>query len=39
MIEEVGLKAEDYWGFLEMTDEQFNDIISRGKINESLIID
>lgn len=39
LIEEVGLKTEDYWGFFEMTDEQFNDIILRGKINESLIID
>lgn len=39
LIEEVGLNAEDYWGFFEITDEQFNDIISRGKINESLIID
>ena len=38
LIEQVGLSA-DYWGFFQLTDEQFNNIISRGKINESIIID
>ncbi|MDD3038155.1 hypothetical protein [Bacteroides sp.] len=39
LIEQVGLSTDNYWGFFELTDEQFNNIISRGKINESIIID
>ena len=39
LIEQVGLSAGDYWGFMQINDEQFKNIISRGKINESLIID
>lgn len=38
LIEEVGLSPDIYWGFFELTDEQFNDIIIRGQIDESLII-
>jgi len=38
LINEVGLPENQYWGFLRLTDEQFNNIISRGKINESIII-
>ena len=39
LIEQVGLDGNEYWGFFQITDEQFNNINSRGKINESLIID
>lgn len=39
LIEEVGISQSAYWGFLELTDEQFNDIIERGQIDESLIVD
>lgn len=39
LIEDVGLSSEDYWGFLPITEDQFKKIISKGKINESLIID
>lgn len=39
LIEEVGISQSAYWGFSELTDEQFNDIIERGKIDESLIVD
>ena len=39
LIEEVGLSPNIYWGFFELTDEQFNDIIIRGQIDESLIVD
>lgn len=39
LIDEVGLSATLYWGFFQLTDEQFNDIIRRGQIDESIIID
>ena len=39
LIEQVGLDGNEYWGFFQITDEQFNNINSRGKINESIIID
>lgn len=38
LVEEVKLNPE-YWGFFKLDDEQFNDIINRGKIDDSLIID
>ena len=39
LIDEVRLSATLYWGFFRLTDEQFNDIIRRGQIDESIIID
>ena len=39
LIEEVGISQNTYWGFLELTGEQFNGIIERGQIDESLIVD
>lgn len=38
LIEEVGISRGAYWGFLQLTDDQFNNIIERGQIDESLII-
>lgn len=38
MIEEVGLDASAYWGFLPLTHAQFIEITNRGMIDESLII-
>ena len=38
LINGVGLSPSQYWGFLQLTDEQFNDIITGGQIDESLII-
>lgn len=38
LIEKVGLSSNEYWGFLRLTDEQFNNITSISKVNESLII-
>ena len=38
LVEEVGLNPP-YWGFFRLTDEQFNDIIRRGQIDESIIVD
>lgn len=31
LLEQVGLNAEDYWGFLPVTDEQFYNILELGK--------
>lgn len=38
MIEEVGIPAGEYWGFMPLTPKQFLDVVSRGQIDESLII-
>ncbi len=38
LIERFGFNPADYWGFRQMTDEQFNAILSTGGVNESLII-
>ena len=38
LINEVGLDADQYWGFFQLTDGQFNDIIIRGQIDESIIV-
>ncbi len=38
LIQEVGLESE-YWGFFQITDEQFKDIIERGQVDESIIVD
>ena len=39
LINGVGLSATQYWGFFKLTDKQFNDIIARGQIDESIIVD
>lgn len=39
LIEEVGVPRDAYWGFLKLTEEQFNNIIERSQIDESLIVD
>lgn len=28
-----------YWGFFQLTDQQFNEILKKGEIDESVIID
>lgn len=38
LIQEVGLESE-YWGFFQITDEQFKVIIERGQVDESVIVD
>lgn len=38
LIESVGLSREDYWGFFQLTDAQFNNIVNIGQINDSIII-
>ncbi|ADU27962.1 hypothetical protein [Ethanoligenens harbinense] len=40
LIEEVGVDREQpYWGFVQITDDQFKQILKDGGVNESLIID
>ena len=38
LIEEIGISRGVYWGFFKLTDEQFNNIIEKGQIDESLIV-
>lgn len=38
MIEEVGINADQYWGFFQLTDKQFEEIAEKGQLNENLII-
>jgi len=38
LIEKVGLDRDIYWGFTELTDEQFERIIEVGEIDEGIII-
>ncbi|MFC5413127.1 N-acetyltransferase [Larkinella bovis] len=38
LIEEIGLDPNAYWGFLSLREEQFQEIIKAGAVDESLII-
>lgn len=38
MLDEVGISPNIYWGFFQLSDSQFNSIISKGEINENIII-
>lgn len=37
LITEIGLERSQYWGFFELTDEQFQKIAQKGEINKILI--
>lgn len=37
LIEEIGLDRNQYWGFFELTDEQFKKIVHRGDVNKIFI--
>lgn len=39
LIEEIGLSAKAYWGFMQLSDNQFRNIIHLGRVNESIIVD
>lgn len=39
LLDEVGISSQIYWGFIQLSDAQFNSILSKGEINENLIID
>ena len=34
---DFGVDEEQYWGFFQLTDEQFDKILEKGEINESII--
>ena len=37
MVESMGINPQ-YWGFFQLTDEQFDAILKKGEIDESIII-
>lgn len=39
LIDEVGISGDLYWGFLQLTDEQFKSILQKGEVDENIIID
>jgi hypothetical protein len=39
LVEEVGLLAEQYWGFFELNKKQLKSILEKGQVNENLIVD
>jgi hypothetical protein len=38
LIDEIGLDENEYWGFMPITTTQFRAIISKGGVDESLIV-
>lgn len=38
MIEDLNFIADDYWGFMKLSPEQFRSVIRAGELNEGLII-
>jgi hypothetical protein len=39
LIEELNMERDIYWGFFELTDNQFKDIIREGGVFESIVVD
>lgn len=39
LADNVGLNRDDYWGFMELTDAQFQRILEEGDVSEGIIID
>jgi len=39
LIDEVGLDESEYWGVMQLTNQQFSHIARLGAVNESLIVD
>lgn len=38
LIDSVGLNEHDYWGFMELTNNQFENILGLGEVDESFVI-
>lgn len=36
LIEKIGMDREAYWGFMQITDRQFDDIIEESKVNKNI---
>ena len=39
LLDEAKISSTLYWGFFQLTDEQFDYILKKGKVNENFIID
>ncbi|MGG3789009.1 N-acetyltransferase, partial [Paenibacillus larvae] len=39
LVEEVGLSKDNYWGYFALNDQEFEQILVKGDVYESLIID
>lgn len=39
LLDNTDLSSNDYWGFMELTDSQFDYILKEGKVNENFIVD
>lgn len=37
LIEKIGLERDQYWGFFELTDEQFKEIVRSGEVNKIFV--
>lgn len=38
LLKNTDLKSDDYWGFMKLTDSQFDYILKEGKVNENFIV-
>ena len=39
LLDEAGISPTLYWGFFQLTDNQFDYILKKGNVNENFIID
>lgn len=39
LLDNTDLSVNDYWGFMELSDSQFDYILKEGKVNENFIVD
>lgn len=38
LIDEIGISPSLYWGFFQLTDEQFDSILTKGEVDENIIV-
>jgi L-amino acid N-acyltransferase YncA len=38
LIDEIGIDPKSYWGFLKLTDSQFEEILKEGEVSDSIIL-
>ena len=38
LIDEIGIDPKSYWGFLKLTDSQFEEILKAGEVSDSIIL-
>lgn len=39
LIKDIGLDTNDYWGFMKLSDQDFEQILKIGEVSESIIVD